>query len=605
MKRKNHFGNIAYLYRTLKLVLMQSRKYVFLKLFMVVYNSLSPLIAALITKEIIDILIHPVPGVWGKLLPFILASGILALVNISVPYYANKWLVTLEEGMRLTVNREIIYKLSRVPYSFYDDTEAYDRVEAASREVRSLPGVLDNIFNLLSAILTLILLVPTIAMFDIPTMLIILVFNVPGIFLQLRIRKSKFDVSKESVYLERCMRGVENMLVNKYYAGEVRIFRLFSWLYGKYQAFSTQLLELKKSSTQKHGKLAYGNNLLSWLLTFLLQIHFIAKVLAKAITLGEYTMYNAYVVHFNQSVSSVITCMMNLYEKELFLHNLIDFLEDDRLLLDAPVSETEKKTQPLAEEEHYRIDFEDVTFSYPKNPGQLILNHFNLTIEAGKTLAIVGLNGAGKTTIFNLILRFYSPNSGRILLNGRDIRDIPVESYWKQISVVFQEPKLYPFSLRENISFGAPESEEIQGHRWIEDIVRKFPKGMDTVILPYFDKSGIEPSHGQTQRIALARALSKSHSILLLDEPTSSMDPEIEYFMFRDFKEICQNKTCLIISHRLSSVTVADKIILLENGTVVESGTHSQLLNQNGEYARLFRMQSEKYLEQQPAAPVG
>lgn len=565
---------------------------------MVVYNSINPLIAAWITKEIIDILLHPGTEVWSRLLPFILASGFLALVNITVPYYTSKWLVSLEMNMRLTVNRQIIYKLSRVPFSFYDDTEAYDRVDAASREVRSLPGVLDNIFNLLSAILTLLLLLPAIAMFDFPTMLIIALFNIPGIFLQLRIRKSKFDVSKESVYLERCMRGMDNMLISKYYAGEVRLFRLFSWLYEKYEGFSTRLMNLKESSTRKHSLLAYWNNLLSWLLTFLLQIRFIFKVLARAITLGEYTMYNTYVVRFNQSISSVITCMMNLYEKELFLHNLIDFLDDDQLLPEAPNSKTEEKQQ-LPLNASYRIDFVDVTFSYPKNPSRLILKNFNLTIESGKTLAIVGLNGAGKSTIFSLILRLYTPNSGKILLNGTDVREIPVDDYWNLISVVFQEPKLYPFSLRENISFDTPEHKDIQGRRWIEDIVQKFPKGMDTIILPYFDKSGIEPSHGEVQRIALARALSKESAILLLDEPTSSMDPEIEYFMFKDFKEICQDKTCVIISHRLSSVTIADKIILLENGSVLESGSHSELMKQNGEYARLFRMQSEKYLEQQ------
>ena len=246
----------------------------------------------------------------------------------------------------------------------------------------------------------------------------------------------------------------------------------------------------------------------------------------------------------------------------------------------------------------HTIEFRNVSFRYP---GQMCnaLKHVNIVLNPGEKLAVVGENGAGKTTFIKLLMRLYDPDEGEILLDGVNVRDIAYEQYMALFSTVFQDYRLFAFSLKENVCFGAEASDAE-----IEALLRRvglgerldtLPQGVHTPVFKEFDEGGFEPSGGEGQKIALARALFKNSPIVVLDEPTAALDPKAEYELYRRFDELVAEKTAVYISHRLSSAKFCNRIAVFHNGEIIELGTHDVLMRQGGAYARLFAMQAQYY----------
>ncbi|MBV9786549.1 MAG: ATP-binding cassette domain-containing protein, partial [Chloroflexi bacterium] len=246
------------------------------------------------------------------------------------------------------------------------------------------------------------------------------------------------------------------------------------------------------------------------------------------------------------------------------------------------------------------IEFRNVSFRYPNRP-QYALRNVNLFIGAGEKLALVGNNGAGKTTLVKLMTRLYDPTEGEILLDGVDIREYDVNELRKRIGVIFQDFVRYHATVRENIGFG--QIDAIDDDRRIreaaqrgggDEVVNRLPEGYNTMLGAWFEK-GQELSGGQWQKIALSRAFMRDGEVLVLDEPTAALDAEREFEIFQRFRELTDGKIALLISHRFSTVRMADRIVVLENGHLTELGTHQELLVQNGTYAKLFNMQAAGY----------
>ena len=253
----------------------------------------------------------------------------------------------------------------------------------------------------------------------------------------------------------------------------------------------------------------------------------------------------------------------------------------------------------------HTIEFQDVSFRYPGTEKD-VLQHISFTIPAGQTLAIVGLNGAGKTTLIKLLTRLYDPTAGRILLDGRDIKEYDLQSLYSAFGIIFQDFGKYAVSVEENIRFGdvhkkadmdAVRSAAEQSAA--KDYIEKLPDGYQTPLMRIFEKNGMELSIGQWQKLAIARAFYADSDILILDEPTASLDAIAEQEIFSQFDRLRENKTTIFVSHRLSSATVANDIIVLENGCLIEQGSHRQLMEQQGKYYTLFSTQAKRYLEEQ------
>jgi ATP-binding cassette subfamily B protein len=316
--------------------------------------------------------------------------------------------------------------------------------------------------------------------------------------------------------------------------------------------------------------------------------------IAGRLTLGDLTFYTQAVSQVQSSLSSILDGFSGMYENSLYLNNLYSFLDYTPAIRSDP--NARKVQLPLTQ----GLEFRDVTFTYP-GKSEPALRNVSFSIGPTESVALVGQNGAGKTTIVKLLTRLYDPDAGQILLDGVDIREYDLDSLHSAIGVIFQDYVTYFFSARDNIGVG--RLAELDNIAMVEAsaqrsganrVIERLPKGYDTTLGRWFDE-GYQLSGGEWQKVALARAFMRDAAILVLDEPTASLDARAEYEIFARMKELSQGKMTLFISHRFSTVRLADRIFVLEGGTIKESGSHQELMLLDGTYAELFNLQAAAY----------
>lgn len=415
--------------------------------------------------------------------------------------------------------------------------------------------------------------------------------------------KLQFEFQEKIAKFQRRIGYLYGALIGQPYAKEVRINRAADWLGQKYEAETNDYMETYSRVQNKNLGIESVGDLIAFAQTIVLYAYSAFRVVTGAITIGSFSMYIGAVTAFSVCFSSLITKISGFENTSQYIDLLKEYFENS-----AP-SYAEKGILDIAPPDgKHEIEFRGVSFKYP-GCDNYALKNVSVKINSGERLSVVGYNGAGKSTFIKLICRLYEPTEGVILYNGTDISTLKFDQYTSLLSVVFQDYNLYLLSVRENVALNIEVSDDdimkALEQSGLAKKVRSLPHGLDTQIGRAFDPEGVELSGGEGQKLACARAYLKNAPIVILDEPTASLDPISENQLYERFNNIIGKKTAVYISHRLASVKFCDRIIVFENGEIIEQGTHEELMKQRGTYHEMFSKQAEYYVESAPAEAKG
>jgi len=492
------------------------------------------------------------------------------------------------------VNVLILEKALTLDLAHFEDSEFYDKMNQARSEASLRPlSLVTRTFGLIQNALSLVTYGGLLLKFSIWAVVVLFVAALPSFIAETRFAGQAFRLFGWRSPVTRQQHYLETLIAREDYAMEVQLYQLGPTMLQRYQNIFNQLYGEDRDLTIRRGFWGYLLGLLSTATFYAAYAWIVVETIFGRISLGDMTMYLMVFRQGQSTFTAALTSIGGMYEDNLYLSNLYEFLEQD---VPKPRG---KATRGVIPGDGIRI--ENVSFTYP---GGLkpVLNGITLHLKPGEKLAIVGENGSGKTTLIKLLTRLYTPDSGRILLDGLDLQEWDIEVLRRRIGVIFQNFVRYQFTVGENVGVGDVDHLEDKA-RWevasqkgmARPFIDEMPEGFGTQLGRWF-KGGQELSGGQWQKIALSRAFMRTGAdILVLDEPTAAMDAEAEVQIFDHFRTITHNQMVVLISHRFSTVRMADKIVVMAGGELLEQGTHEELLKLGGRYARLFSIQAAGY----------
>jgi ATP-binding cassette subfamily B protein len=500
----------------------------------------------------------------------------------------------LRQQLGQKINVEILEKALTLELVQFEDSELYDRLTRARREASSRPlSLVSQTFELGQSMITLLTLGVLLAGFSPIALAVLIAAAIPPFVAELKFSGDAFRLSRWRTPETREQMYVETVLAREDHAKEVKLFGLGPRFLDRYKAIFTKMYAGDRQITIRRAIWALVLGTIGTLAFYGMYLWIAVATIDSALTAGEFIMYAGVFKAAQSAMASALGDIGGMYEDNLYLSNLYEFL-------DTPTS-TAGGSATVGERPGDGVRFERVSFSYPGS-GDVALSEVDLHIPPGSKLAIVGENGSGKTTLIKLLTRLYEPTSGRITLDGTDLRAWSPAALHRRIGVIFQDFVRYQLKVGENIGAGDDRAYDDRS-RWddaaerglAKPIIESLPERYDTQLGKWF-KNGRELSLGQWQKVALARSfMRRDADVLVLDEPTASMDAEAEVKIFDQFREVTADKIAIVISHRFSTVRMADQIIVLDRGKVIERGSHDALVAQGGRYATLFHLQAQGY----------
>ena len=490
---------------------------------------------------------------------------------------------------------ELMHKASSLDLAMFEDSEFYDKLERARRQTTGRVVLMSMVLSQLQDLITILFLAVGLVAFEPWLILILIVAVLPSFISEAHFSRSSYSLVRSWTPQRRELDYLRYIGASVETAKEIKVFGLDDFLTGRFGTIANEYYLANKKLAVKRtiwGTLLQISSVIAYYGAYLL---IILRTVAGSLTVGDMTFLSGSFNRLQNQLQNLLSTFTRITESSLYLQDYFDFLAITPLIQDAPDAIDAPKNI------NDGIRFDNVGFQYPGTDIWAV-RHISFLLKAGEKLALVGENGAGKTTLVKLLARMYDPVEGSISIDGVDIRKFRIEDYRKMIGVIFQDYVRFSFKASENVAVG--QIEETDNEKQIrmaaekslaDPVIRRLPEGYDQMLGKRFAE-GIDLSGGEWQKIALARAYMRDAQIVILDEPTAALDARAEYEVFKRFAELTAGKTAVIISHRFSTVRMADRILVLKNGEMLEIGTHKELLDNKGLYAELFSLQAQGYL---------
>lgn len=501
-------------------------------------------------------------------------------------------------GRKATNTAQYMYAQDSVDVNYHYAQDG-TILDLKKKSMVALPAFyIDHLGDIIRYIVQFFSVITIVSYFSPLFLLILSLTSAVSVYFIFQTKKDDLAFQNEKVKDDRKLDYLYLVMTEYGYAKEVRINRAEDYAMNKYDGIMREQFKRLKTLLGRRMKINIGSTVIAVVQTALMYLYFSYMAFSDRISISEYTVLLG-------STALFVSLILGFFEKiALFGRtlNVLDYYFEYRDTITAGSDIHASNAMPYKKLDflHPVIRFENVSFTYP-NTEKTVLENINLELRPSERIGLVGLNGSGKTTLVKLLTRLYDPTEGRITLNGIDIREIPYEQYAFKIGIVLQDYYLFAYSVKENIVLAAPYDEEKLSSclekSGSDEKIDKLPNGINTPITKTLDNDGIEFSGGEGQKLALARAIYKDTPILILDEPSSALDPIAEYELFSQLDELSENKLALFISHRLSSTKFCDRIVVLSDGKIVETGCHDDLMHKKGEYYDLFNSQAKYYKE--------
>lgn len=590
------FRNIIFF--SLKLTVQASPKYFCFYILLSVFVIILPFAIIYVSSFLIELLAGASENVKQEIVKsFVVLIISLLLLNVtsktveSVKLYLEG---LYNEVITIKIKHQIMEKAAGIDLYCFDSHEFYDEMNDASNNSAFIIQISFQVLDFIRYFTQFCIAFVSLLFWNYILPFLLVISVIPSILMKNKQLESVYSFQREHMKDERKIYYIMNMALSREYAKDIRIYNLFPLLSSKIMNTWNHLYKSKKKITKKYTKMLVAADILPEMTTIIILFLLGLSVINGNRTLGDFNYYQGIIGQVIAGLYMVIYNYGQIYDGKIRINNYLKFIQFENKVKD--------EGKEVLDKSDFVIEFRNVSFKY-KEDSNFTLENLNFKLNSNQKIALVGVNGSGKTSIIKLLLRFYDPNEGTILINNKDIREYTIESLRKCFSPMFQDYCNYAFTVRENVSLsdynGSEDVDKIYyslNKSGAEGFVNNFPEKINTYLTRQYE-DGEELSGGQWQKIALSRTFFRDTVMYILDEPSSALDAEAEDELFRQFEDLYKNKGAILISHRLSNVKSADKIIVIDNGKVIEQGTHKELMSLDKKYAHMYKLQAQKYNE--------